>query len=228
MNSRKKKSIHQLADGILQFEDKRKSIPQADFTDLQTFLSAYLNTPEPKKRKKLAAASGVPGRAQHLAQTGSPPSNTTLVPTGLPHSLQRAQATCQTRSPSAMVRSLAAMAAPHAAQQRSARSARPCPAACRGTRTAWCPPQRALGIRPGWIPLAPEWRRSPPAESWTPQRVSSLLPFLFCSFSLVSNGNCFMTVHPNCPSDTRRVMRSPSSTLWTEVMICPSSFCARA
>ena len=49
MNSRKKKSIHQLADGILQFEDKRKSIPQADFTDLQTFLSAYLNTPEPKK-----------------------------------------------------------------------------------------------------------------------------------------------------------------------------------
>lgn len=54
MNSRKKKSIHQLADGILQFEDKRKSIPQADFTDLQTFLSAYLNTPEPKKRKKLA------------------------------------------------------------------------------------------------------------------------------------------------------------------------------
>ena len=44
MNSRKKKSIHQLADGILQFEDKRKSIPQADFTDLQTFLSAYLNT----------------------------------------------------------------------------------------------------------------------------------------------------------------------------------------
>lgn len=54
MNSRKKKSIHQLADGILQFEDKRKSIPQVDFTDLQTFLSAYLNTPEPKKRKKLA------------------------------------------------------------------------------------------------------------------------------------------------------------------------------
>lgn len=54
MNSRKKKSIHQLADGILQFEDKRKSIPQADFTDLQTFLSAYLNTPEPKERKKLA------------------------------------------------------------------------------------------------------------------------------------------------------------------------------
>ena len=46
--------FHQLADGILQFEDKRKSIPQADFTDLQTFLSAYLNTPEPKKRKKLA------------------------------------------------------------------------------------------------------------------------------------------------------------------------------
>ena len=58
MNSRKKKSIHQLADGILQFEDKRKSIPQADFTDLQTFLSAYLNTPEPKKRKKLRRNSG--------------------------------------------------------------------------------------------------------------------------------------------------------------------------
>ena len=38
MNSRKKKSIHQLADGILQFEDKRKSIPQADFTDLQLSL----------------------------------------------------------------------------------------------------------------------------------------------------------------------------------------------
>lgn len=58
MNSRKKKSIHQLADGILQFEDKRKSIPQADFTDLQTFLSAYLNTPEPKKRKSWRRNSG--------------------------------------------------------------------------------------------------------------------------------------------------------------------------
>lgn len=54
MNSRKKKSINQLAEDILQFEDKRKAVKQADFTDLQTFLSMYLNTPEPKKRKRLA------------------------------------------------------------------------------------------------------------------------------------------------------------------------------
>lgn len=54
MNSRKKKSICQLADDIQQFESKRKRLVQADYTDLQTFLSVYLNTPEPKKRKKLA------------------------------------------------------------------------------------------------------------------------------------------------------------------------------
>ena len=61
MNSRKKKSIHQLADGILQFEDKRKSIPQADFTDLQTFLSAYLNTPGAEETEK--AGGGIPETA---------------------------------------------------------------------------------------------------------------------------------------------------------------------
>lgn len=54
MSSRKKKSINQLAADILQFEDKRKVMKQADFTDLQTFLSVYLNTPEPKKRRRLA------------------------------------------------------------------------------------------------------------------------------------------------------------------------------
>lgn len=51
---RKKKSIAALADGIAKFENGRNAVKHADYSDLQTFLSTYLNTPEPKQRKRLA------------------------------------------------------------------------------------------------------------------------------------------------------------------------------
>jgi len=51
---RKKKSIAALADGIAKFESGRNVAKQADYSDLKTFLSVYLNTPEPKQRKRLA------------------------------------------------------------------------------------------------------------------------------------------------------------------------------
>ena len=54
MGNRKSKSIHQLAADIRQFEDKKKNRNSSDFTDLKTFLSSYMNTPETKQRKRLA------------------------------------------------------------------------------------------------------------------------------------------------------------------------------
>ena len=49
--NRKKNSIRILAAGMEQFEAKQQ---QADFSTLETFLSAYLNTPGRKQRKQLA------------------------------------------------------------------------------------------------------------------------------------------------------------------------------
>lgn len=54
MNRIKKKSIDSLIDGLSKYEDNRSAVKNADFTDLKTFLKKYLNTPEPKQRKKLA------------------------------------------------------------------------------------------------------------------------------------------------------------------------------
>lgn len=50
----KKKSIKSLADGISKFEDSKNIMKKSDFSDFKTFLKNYLNTPEPKQRKKLA------------------------------------------------------------------------------------------------------------------------------------------------------------------------------
>lgn len=50
----KKQSIKSLADGISKFEDNKNIVKKSDFSDFKTFLKHYLNTPEPKQRKKLA------------------------------------------------------------------------------------------------------------------------------------------------------------------------------
>ncbi|MDE6520400.1 MAG: hypothetical protein K2K91_08120 [Ruminococcus sp.] len=52
--SRKKQSIKSLADGISKFEDSKNIVKKSDFSDFKQFLKNYLNTPEPKQRKKLA------------------------------------------------------------------------------------------------------------------------------------------------------------------------------
>lgn len=54
MSSIKKKSLRSLADGLSKFEDSRNTVKNSDFTDLKTFIKDYLNTPEPKQRRKLA------------------------------------------------------------------------------------------------------------------------------------------------------------------------------
>lgn len=51
---RKKKSIKALADGMKAYEDKKKDMQDADFTDLESFRSTYLNESDPKRRRKLA------------------------------------------------------------------------------------------------------------------------------------------------------------------------------
>lgn len=54
MSSIKKKSLKSLADGLSKFEDSRNAVKNSDFTDLKSFIKDYLNTPEPKQRRKLA------------------------------------------------------------------------------------------------------------------------------------------------------------------------------
>lgn len=51
---RKKKSIKELAAGVKAYEEKRKAVCNADFTDLESFRTAYLNEADPKQRRKLA------------------------------------------------------------------------------------------------------------------------------------------------------------------------------
>lgn len=50
----RKKSIDSIAEGISKFEDSKKTFKNSDYTDLKTFMKDYLNTSEPKQRKKLA------------------------------------------------------------------------------------------------------------------------------------------------------------------------------
>lgn len=50
----KKQSIQSLADGISKFENSKNAVKKSDFSDLKTFVKQYLNTPEPKQRRKLA------------------------------------------------------------------------------------------------------------------------------------------------------------------------------
>lgn len=54
MNSIKKKSISTLIEGMSKFEDSKDAVKNSDYTDLKTFIKDYLNTSEPKQRKKLA------------------------------------------------------------------------------------------------------------------------------------------------------------------------------
>ncbi len=54
MNSIKKKSISTLIEGLSRFEDSKDAVKKSDYTDLKTFIKEYLNTSEPKQRKKLA------------------------------------------------------------------------------------------------------------------------------------------------------------------------------
>lgn len=53
MNIRKQ-SIKSLSDGISKFENSKNAVKKSDFSDFKTFVKNYLNTPEPKQRKKLA------------------------------------------------------------------------------------------------------------------------------------------------------------------------------
>ena len=50
----KKQSIKSLSDGISKFENNKNILKNSDFSDFKQFLKNYLNTSEPKKRKKLA------------------------------------------------------------------------------------------------------------------------------------------------------------------------------
>ena len=50
----RKKSIDSIAEGISKFENSKKTFKNSDYTDLKTFMKDYLNTSEPKQRKKLA------------------------------------------------------------------------------------------------------------------------------------------------------------------------------
>lgn len=54
MSSIRKKSIKTLAEGLFKFEDGKNAVKNADFSDFKTFIKDYLNTSEPKQRKKLA------------------------------------------------------------------------------------------------------------------------------------------------------------------------------
>ena len=54
MNSIKKKSISTLIEGLSKYEDSKDAVKNSDYTDLKTFIKDYLNTAEPKQRKKLA------------------------------------------------------------------------------------------------------------------------------------------------------------------------------
>lgn len=54
MNSIKKKSISTLIEGLSRFEGSKDAVKNSDYTDLKTFVKDYLNTSEPKQRKKLA------------------------------------------------------------------------------------------------------------------------------------------------------------------------------
>ena len=50
----KKQSIKSLADGISKFENSKNIVKSSDFSDFKQFLKIYLNTSEPKQRRKLS------------------------------------------------------------------------------------------------------------------------------------------------------------------------------
>lgn len=54
LNCIKKKSLDALISGLSKYEDSKNAVKNSDFTDLKTFVKDYLNTAEPKQRRKLA------------------------------------------------------------------------------------------------------------------------------------------------------------------------------
>ena len=50
----RKQSIKSLSDGISRFENNKNVLKNSDFSDFKQFLKTYLNTSEPKQRRKLA------------------------------------------------------------------------------------------------------------------------------------------------------------------------------
>ena len=50
----RKQSIKSLSDGISRFENSKNVLKNSDFSDFKQFLKTYLNTSEPKQRRKLA------------------------------------------------------------------------------------------------------------------------------------------------------------------------------
>ena len=54
MKNIRRKSIDSIADGISKFEDSKNILKKSDYTDFTTFVRDYLNTSEPKQRRKLA------------------------------------------------------------------------------------------------------------------------------------------------------------------------------
>ena len=50
----RKQSIKSLSDGISSFENNKNILKNSDFSDFKQFLKIYLNTFEPKQRRKLA------------------------------------------------------------------------------------------------------------------------------------------------------------------------------
>ena len=54
LNCIKKKSLDALISGLSKYEDSKNAVKNSDFTDLKSFVKDYLNTAEPKQRRKLA------------------------------------------------------------------------------------------------------------------------------------------------------------------------------
>lgn len=50
----RKQSIKSLSDGISKFENSKNVVKKSDFSDFKQFLKIYLNTSEPKQRRKLS------------------------------------------------------------------------------------------------------------------------------------------------------------------------------
>ena len=75
VNSIKKKSLKSLADGLSKFEDSKNAVKNSDYTDLNSFSKAFLNTPEPKQRRKLAEEF----RKRHLELYNFVKENTELI-----------------------------------------------------------------------------------------------------------------------------------------------------
>jgi len=54
MKNIRNKNIDAIAEGISKYENSKKSVKTSDYSDLNTFIKDYLNTSEPKQRKKIS------------------------------------------------------------------------------------------------------------------------------------------------------------------------------